>query len=91
MPKLTISSAKKFLQEIKPFIPKSNREFIMLHSHQVARIAKLLGEQAGLDSVSMEIAGYVHDIGYSRESQSARKGCNALRPYNTSFRITTIP
>lgn len=66
MKKLDINQAKKIALEISQKInPPDHRDFILIHSEKVGKIAKLIAQKMNLDSDVFEIAGWVHDIGYS--------------------------
>ena len=69
--KLTIEEAKEFS---KNFINKisndESRQFQILHSKHVAEIALILAMNKNVDKEILEIAGYVHDIGYAIEEKN---------------------
>lgn len=63
---ITPEKAKKIYYE---FLNKVNdqklKDFLLIHSLRVSDIAVLIGKIKGLDIKVLEIAGLVHDIGYS--------------------------
>ena len=63
--KLTIEKAKEISTEyLNKVEDKRLREFLLIHSSKVAKISALMGKVKKLDIESLEIAGFVHDIGY---------------------------
>ena len=63
--KLTIEKAKKISAEyLNKVEDKRLMEFLLIHSSKVAEISILIGKVKKLDIESLEIAGFVHDIGY---------------------------
>ena len=51
------------LSEIKP---ASLADFLIIHSEKVGAISKIIAKKMGIDNEVFEIAGWVHDIGYSK-------------------------
>jgi len=70
MKKLTPALAKEIFFSLAPKIqPQDHQDFIMVHSEKVAKVAKMLAQKMGLDDQLLEIAGWVHDLGYLKSGQ----------------------
>jgi len=67
MKKLTIEKAKKIANNISHQInPIDNREFFLIHSEKVWKVAKIIAEKLWLPTDIFEIAGRIHDIWYAK-------------------------
>ena len=65
MNQLTKEKAKKIYEEnLNKIEIKELRDFLLVHSKKVKEIAVLLGNRKNLDVETLEIAGWIHDIGY---------------------------
>ena len=68
MEKLTLEKSKQLFEKISPQIkPESQRDFLIIHSEKVGRLAKLIGEKSEMVNDVFEIAGWVHDLGYVKD------------------------
>lgn len=68
MKTLNIPEAKELALNIsKQINPIDQRDFFLVHSNKVAKIAKMIAEKIGINSEIFEIAGWVHDIGYAKD------------------------
>lgn len=69
---LTLASAEKLSEELfRTIEDKKERDFFMLHSKQVADTACILaGDDLNLDINSLKIAGLLHDIGRTIQSDN---------------------
>ncbi len=71
MIKLTPFIAQKFAKEkILEIKKEEDREFVLIHTKTVVECAKLLGENRNIDLDLLEIAAWLHDIGYSQEGHA---------------------
>ena len=69
MKTLTSADAKKLALKILTEInPLDQREFLVVHSEKVGQVAKLIAQKLNIRSEVFEIAGWVHDIGDSKNS-----------------------
>ncbi len=66
MKTLNLSKAKQIAMDMSCKInPADQRDFFLVHSEKVGRVAKMIAQKLGIYSDIFEIAGWVHDIGYS--------------------------
>jgi HD superfamily phosphodiesterase len=65
MKTLTQSEAKKIALDIFAKIESvDSREFLLIHSEKVGKVAKMIAQELKINDEIFEIAGWVHDIGY---------------------------
>jgi len=65
---LNLSDAKRICFNIsKKIEPIDHRDFILVHSEKVGKVAKMIAKKIGIYNNIFEIAGWVHDIGYSKD------------------------
>lgn len=68
MKTLTIPEAKQIALDIaKQINPVDHREFFLIHSEKVAKVAKMIAKKIWIDTEVFEIAGRVHDIWYAKD------------------------
>jgi putative nucleotidyltransferase with HDIG domain len=71
---LTPKEAKELALEIAPQInPVDQREFFLIHSEKVGQVAMMIAQKIGIDDTLFEIAGWVHDIGYTKDFEHHAK------------------
>jgi HD superfamily phosphodiesterase len=71
MKNLGLTEAKKIAQDILGQLsPTSRRDFLLIHSEKVGKTAGLIAQKLQIDDKLFEIAGWVHDIGYARNSEN---------------------
>lgn len=71
MKTLTPLEAKKIAQEIfSKLKPADSREFLLIHSEKVGKVAKMIAQELKINDEIFEIAGWVHDIGYSKSFEN---------------------
>ncbi len=67
MKKLNPTNAKKIAFAIsKKIQPPEQRDFFLIHSQKVVNISKLIAKKINFGRDIFEIAGWIHDIGYSK-------------------------
>jgi len=65
MKTLTSSEAKKIALDIFAKIESvDSREFLLIHSEKVGKVAKTIAQGLKINDEIFEIAGWIHDIGY---------------------------
>lgn len=65
---LNLSEAKQIaIDTSKKINPADHRDFFLVHSEKVGRVAKMIAQKLGIDNDVFEIAGWIHDIGYSKD------------------------
>ena len=65
MKTLTQLEAKKIALDIFAKIESvDSREFLLIHSDKVGKVAKMIARELKINDEIFEIAGWVHDIGY---------------------------
>lgn len=63
--------AKKIALDIlKKVNPPSLADFLAIHSEKVGSLAKIIAQKLEVDSGVLEIAGWIHDIGYSKSVEN---------------------
>jgi len=68
---LNLIEAKKIaLNLLVKVDPIDQREFLMIHSEKIGKVAKMIAQKLETNDEIFEIAGWVHDIGYSKDSDS---------------------
>jgi HD superfamily phosphodiesterase len=68
---LNLSEAKQVALNIANNIePIDHRDFFLVHSEKVGKVAKMIAQKIGIDDNIFEIAGWVHDIGYSKDLEN---------------------
>lgn len=68
---LNVSEAKQIAKDIaKKISPPDNRDFFLVHSKKVGKVAQLIGQKIWIDSDVFIIAGWIHDIGYSKNLEN---------------------
>ena len=81
---LTIEKAKEISHEyLSKVEDKKLKEFLLVHSSKVSETAVLIGKIKKLDTEVLEIAGFIHDIGYSMNEQNhSQHSLNILKKQN---------
>jgi HD superfamily phosphodiesterase len=65
MKKLNARIARRIAKKIsRQIFPTERGEFLLVHSEAVGRIAKIIARKMRIDGQVLEVAGWVHDIGY---------------------------
>lgn len=68
---LNLSEAKQVALNISKNIePIDHMDFFLVHSEKVGKVAKMIAQKIGIDDNIFEIAGWVHDIGYSKDFEN---------------------
>jgi len=68
---LNLSEARQIALKISKNIePIDQRDFFLVHSEKAGRVAKMIAQKIGIDNNIVEIAGWVHDIGYSKDFEN---------------------
>jgi putative nucleotidyltransferase with HDIG domain len=68
---LNSSKAKKIALDVSTKInPVDRREFLLIHSKKVGKVAKMIAQKLQINDEVFEIAGWVHDIGYSKNFEN---------------------
>ncbi len=69
---LNLLEAKQITLNISKNIePIDHRDFFLVHSEKVGKVAKMIAQKLGIDNDNIfEIAGWVHDIGYSKNFEN---------------------
>lgn len=68
---LNLSEAKKiFLDISKNINPIDHREFLLIHSEKAGKVAKMIAQKLQINDEVFEIAGWIHDIGYSKNFEN---------------------
>jgi uncharacterized protein len=82
--KITVEKAREiYIMYLNKVNDKKLREFLLVHSLKVSEMAVLLGKIKGLDISVLEIAGLLHDIGYSiNEENHSQHSLNILEEKN---------
>jgi putative nucleotidyltransferase with HDIG domain len=71
MKTLTLSEAKKIALDIFSKIePIEHREFLLIHSKKVGKVAAMIARELSIKDEIFEIAGWIHDIGYSKSFEN---------------------
>lgn len=71
MKKLNLSGAKQIALNIsKKIEPIDHRDFFLVHSEKVGKVAKMIAQKIGINNNVFEIAGWVHDIGYAKDFEN---------------------
>lgn len=71
MKKMDLSEAKQIALNIsKQIKPIDHRDFFLVHSEKVSRVAKMIAKKMNIDFSLLEIAGWIHDIGYSKSLEN---------------------
>lgn len=71
MKKLNLSEAKQIALNIsKKIEPIDHRDFFLVHSEKVGKVAKMIAQKIGINNNVFEIAGWVHDIGYAKDFEN---------------------
>jgi HD superfamily phosphodiesterase len=92
--KLTKKKAKELAYKYLSSENEKIDPFHFVHTKQVVRIVRLLGKKKNIDHESLEIAAWVHDIGYAydnsanRSPQHAKNTLRLLR--DEHYEITSI-
>ena len=65
MKTITLSEARKITTNVFAKIDSvERREFLLIHSEKVGKVAKMIAQELKISDDIFEIAGWVHDIGY---------------------------
>lgn len=68
---LNLSEAMQIALNISRQIePIDQRDFFLVHSEKVGKVAKMIAQKLDINSDMFEIAGWVHDIGYSKNFEN---------------------
>jgi HD superfamily phosphodiesterase len=68
---LNLTGAKQIALNIsKQIKPIDRRDFFLVHSEKVGKVAKMIAQKLDINSDMFEIAGWVHDIGYSKDFEN---------------------
>ncbi len=71
MKTLTSSEAKRIASDIFAKIkPADSREFLLIHSEKVGKVAAMIAQESKINDEIFEIAGWIHDIGYSKSFEN---------------------
>jgi putative nucleotidyltransferase with HDIG domain len=65
-----IEAKKIALDLLTKVDPIDQREFLIIHSKKVGKVAKMIAQKLEINDEIFEIAGWVHDIGYSKDSDN---------------------
>jgi len=89
MKRLTLSEAKRLSEEFsKKIKDPEKRESFILHSKSVVDSAKAIAEGKDLDLESLEIAGWLHDIGRAvADEDHPRYSIELLKDYELNETI----
>jgi HD superfamily phosphodiesterase len=68
---LTLSEARKTAMDVFEKIDSVElREFLLIHSEKVGKVAKIIARKMEINDEMFEIAGWVHDIGYLKNFEN---------------------
>lgn len=68
---LTIPEAKQlFLNISEQIFPIQQRDFLLVHSEKVGKVAKMIAKKCDIESDIFEIAGWIHDIWYAKNFEN---------------------
>jgi HD superfamily phosphodiesterase len=71
MKKLNLANAKQIALDMSLKInPIDRREFLLVHSEKVGIIAKIIAQKLHINNEILEIAGWVHDVGYIKNVEN---------------------
>ncbi len=71
MKTLTLSEAKKTALDVFAKIDSVElREFLLIHSEKVGKVAKIIAQKMKINYEMLEIAGWVHDMGYLKNFEN---------------------
>jgi len=68
---LNLSEARKVALDVFEKIDSVElREFLLIHSEKVGKVAKIIARKMEINNEMLEIAGWVHDIGYLKNFEN---------------------
>lgn len=70
MKTLTSSEAKRIAMDVFAKIESEYQEFLIIHSEKVGKVAKMIVQKVKVNEDMLEIAGWVHDIGYLKDFEN---------------------
>jgi len=71
MKTLTPKEAKKIAQDIFSKTESvDSREFLLIHSEKVGKVAEMIARKLKIESDIFEIAGWIHDVGYLKNFEN---------------------
>ncbi len=71
MKQLNLRKSKQIAIDIsKKITPISRRDFFLVHSEKVGKVAKMIAQKIWLNNDVFEIAWWIHDIGYLKNIEN---------------------